>query len=71
MISLPDSLLERIDMHVRARRTTRSAFLRGLAERDLQAGDAARADSIRRLLDYARPHGGDSARAIREMRRSR
>jgi metal-responsive CopG/Arc/MetJ family transcriptional regulator len=71
MISLPDSLLERIDVHVRAHGTSRSAFLRALAERDLTAVDSARAEEIRRLAAYARPHGGDNVRFIREMRRSR
>lgn len=71
MISLPDSLLERIDAHVRSQRTTRSGFLQSLAERALRADDAARAEDIRKLLAYARPHGGDNVQFIREMRRSR
>lgn len=71
MISLPDSLLERIDAQARAGRTTRSAFLRDLAERDLSAGDMARAEEIRKLAVYAAPHGGDNVRVIRAMRRSR
>jgi metal-responsive CopG/Arc/MetJ family transcriptional regulator len=71
MISLPDTLLERIDAHVRAHRTTRSRFLREVAERDLAADDAARAADIRALLSYAGPRSGDNVRFIREMRRAR
>jgi metal-responsive CopG/Arc/MetJ family transcriptional regulator len=71
MISLPDSLLERIDAHVQAHRTTRSAFLRDLAERELRADDSARHERIRKLLENPGHHGGDSVRFIREMRDSR
>jgi metal-responsive CopG/Arc/MetJ family transcriptional regulator len=71
MISLPDSLLERIDAHVRARRTTRSRFLRELAEREVNANDAARRTRIRELLANPGHYGGDSVRLIREMRNSR
>ncbi len=71
MISLPDTLLERIDAHVRAHGTSRSRFLREVAERELRADDAARADAIRKVLATAAPHGGDNVRFIREMRRAR
>jgi metal-responsive CopG/Arc/MetJ family transcriptional regulator len=70
MISLPDSLLERIDMHVRAQRTTRSAFLRELAEQKLDADDAARRERIRELLKNPGHHGGTAEQAIRQMRDS-
>ncbi len=71
MISLPDSLLERIDMHVRAKRTTRSAYLRELAERDLDTEDAARRERIRELLKNPGHHGGGTEEFIRQMRDSR
>jgi metal-responsive CopG/Arc/MetJ family transcriptional regulator len=71
MISLPDSLLERIDAHARARRTSRSAFLRGAAERALATDDTARGARIRTLLENPGHHGGDSARLVREMRDAR
>lgn len=71
MISLPDSLLERIDAHVRAHRTSRSRFLREVAERELASADVALADDVRRILATAAPHGGDNVRFIREMRRTR
>jgi metal-responsive CopG/Arc/MetJ family transcriptional regulator len=71
MISLPDSLLERIDMHVRAKRTTRSAFLRELAEQKLDADDDVRREKIRELLKNPGHHGGGTEEAIRQMRDSR
>jgi metal-responsive CopG/Arc/MetJ family transcriptional regulator len=71
MISLPDSLLERIDARVRAQRTTRSRYLRDLAERDLAADDAARRARIRELLANPIHHEGDSVQYIRELRNSR
>jgi metal-responsive CopG/Arc/MetJ family transcriptional regulator len=71
MISLPDSLLARIDAHVQAHRTSRSRFLREVAERALATADAALADDVRKILATAAPHGGDNVRVIREMRRAR
>ena len=71
MISLPDSLLERIDAHVQAHRTNRSRFLREVAERALARADASLADDICSILATAGPHGGDNVRFIREMRRAR
>ena len=71
MISLPDSLLERIDAHVRARRTNRSAFLREAAERELAIADAERAERIRQLLANPGHHGGNTVEYIKQMRRER
>lgn len=71
MISLPDSLLERIDAQARARRMSRSAFLREAGERALAADDAGRRQRIRRLLENPGHHGGNSARHVREMRDAR
>jgi metal-responsive CopG/Arc/MetJ family transcriptional regulator len=71
MISLPDDLLERIDAFARQRGTTRSGLLRELAEREMEADLEARGKRIRALLATARPHGGDSARLVREMRDAR
>ena len=71
MISLPDSLLERIDAHVRAHRTNRSAFLQNAAERVLAAEDAERGRRVRELLANPGHHGGNSAELIRRMRDSR
>ncbi len=50
-ISLPDSLLERIDAHVRAHGTSRSAFLREVAERELDLEDAERGERVLGLLE--------------------
>jgi metal-responsive CopG/Arc/MetJ family transcriptional regulator len=69
MISLPDSLLERIDAHVQARETSRSAFLQDAAERVLAAADAERAERIRKLLADPGHHGGDTVEYIKQMRR--
>lgn len=71
MISLPDSLLERIDAHVRARRTSRSRFLREVAERELAMQDADRRERIRRLLADPGRFGGDTVEFIKQMRRER
>jgi metal-responsive CopG/Arc/MetJ family transcriptional regulator len=71
MISLPDSLLERVDAHVRAHRTNRSRFLRELAERELDLNDAARRKRIRRLLANPDHFGGDTVAYIKQMRRER
>jgi metal-responsive CopG/Arc/MetJ family transcriptional regulator len=71
MISLPDALLERIDAHVRARRTSRSAFLREAVQSKLDAVDTARRDRIRELLANPGHYGGGAAEFIRQMRDSR
>jgi metal-responsive CopG/Arc/MetJ family transcriptional regulator len=71
MISLPDSLLERIDAHVQAHRTNRSAFLREAAERELNRQDEARRERIRRLLADPGHHGGNTVEYIKQMRRER
>lgn len=70
MISIPDDLLERLDAQARANRETRSGFLRRLAERDLEAGDADRRREFEDLLGPPVPLGGDAARLIREDRES-
>lgn len=71
MVSLPDELLERIDARARTRHSTRSGFLRELAEREL-AADAERAQQeIEALLGDPVHLGGDTAKLIRQDRRSR
>lgn len=71
MISLPDGLLARIDAHVQLHRTTRSAFLREAAQRELTLQDEARRDRIRRLLADPGHHGGNTVEYIKQMRRER
>lgn len=73
MISIPDDLLARLDAQARANRETRSGFLRRLAERELDTGEAQRRRHFEDLLAKATvPEGlgGDSARLIREDRES-
>jgi len=71
MISIPDSLLERIDAHAQAHRTSRSAFLREAAQLQLTLKDEARRDRIRRLLADPGHHGGNTVEYIKQMRRER
>jgi HicB_like antitoxin of bacterial toxin-antitoxin system len=76
MISIPDSLLERVDARANAAGETRSGFLQRLAERELEAVDARKREEIERLLDEIRLLGpGDNAmvdvaQLIREDRES-
>ena len=71
MISIPDSLLERLDSLARARQETRSGFLQRLAEREVKADIERRRNEVERLLDLATaPMGGDAAKLIREDRES-
>jgi HicB_like antitoxin of bacterial toxin-antitoxin system len=71
MISIPDQLLERIDAHVQASRETRSGFLQGLAERELEVDADRRRAEFESLLGKAtQPMGGDAAKLIREDRDS-
>jgi hypothetical protein len=70
MVSLPDDLLERIDMQARARHESRSGFLRELAERELAAQAAGGRAGIEALLGEPVRLGGDAAGLIRRDRRS-
>ncbi len=72
MISIPDSLLDRLDAQARASRETRSGFLRRLAERELESADSRMRDEVVRLLDLIGPLdlGVDAAQLIREDRES-
>lgn len=70
MVSLPDDLLERIDIQARARHESRSGFLRELAERELAAQAAGGRAGIEALLGEPVRLGGDAAGLIRRDRRS-
>jgi metal-responsive CopG/Arc/MetJ family transcriptional regulator len=70
MVSIPDDLLERIDMQARAKHETRSGFLRELAERELAAEASGERAGIEALLGEPVRLGGDAARLIRRDRRS-
>jgi hypothetical protein len=70
MISMPDSLLDRLDAQARANRETRSGFLRRLAERELDSDEVVRRKKIESLLGPPVRLGGDAAKLIREDRES-
>jgi metal-responsive CopG/Arc/MetJ family transcriptional regulator len=77
MISIPDKLLERLDLRAKQTGETRSGFLRRLAERELEAAEVRRREEINRLLDQIHielpagdPEAWDVARLIREDRES-
>ncbi len=71
MLSLPDDLLERIDMQARARHESRSGFLRELAERELAVKVSQEQSGIQALLGDPVRLGGDATKLIRHDRRSR
>jgi len=71
MISLPDSLLERIDAHVQAHGTSRSRFLREAAELVLDTESAERGKRVRELLADPEYHRGDSVYLVKQARWSR
>ncbi|HEU5105210.1 MAG TPA: type II toxin-antitoxin system HicB family antitoxin [Solirubrobacterales bacterium] len=77
MISIPDKLLERLDLRAKETGETRSGFLQHLVEREVEAGEQHRREEINRLLDEVRieipadrPDLLDVARVIREDRES-
>lgn len=77
MISIPDKLLERLDLRAKQTGETRSGFLQHLVERELEAGEGRRRAEIKRLLDEVRieppaddPEAWDVVRLIREDRES-
>jgi metal-responsive CopG/Arc/MetJ family transcriptional regulator len=71
MLSLPDDLLERIDIAARARHESCSGFLRELAERELAVNANQERSGIQALLGNPVRLGGDATRLIRHDRRSR
>jgi metal-responsive CopG/Arc/MetJ family transcriptional regulator len=72
MISIPDSLLERMDAQASAAGETRSGFLQRLAERELDLVQRHDDDEVERLLDSLNIDlgGADIAQVIREDRES-
>jgi len=77
MISIPDQLLERLDRRAKEVGETRSGFLQGLVELEVEAGEERRREEINRLLDEVRievpagrPELLDVAQLIREDRES-
>jgi metal-responsive CopG/Arc/MetJ family transcriptional regulator len=72
MISVPDALLKRIDARAQEVGESRSGFLQGLAERELEVADRRQDDEVSRLLDSVNIDlgGADIAQVIREDRES-
>jgi hypothetical protein len=73
MISIPDSLLERVDLRAKAVGESRSGLLRRLAERELERAEGHDREEIDRLLNDLQPldFGGlSAAQLIREDRES-
>lgn len=77
MISIPDKLLQRLDLRAKEVGETRSGFLQHLAERELQAAEGQRREELKRLWDEVRielpadhPDAWDVVRLIREDRES-
>jgi metal-responsive CopG/Arc/MetJ family transcriptional regulator len=69
MISMPDELLVKVDRQARKAGTTRSGWLREIAEHAIENDAEARAERIREFLARARPWGeGDSAAWVRADR---
>ncbi len=50
MISIPDSLLERLDARAKAGGETRSGFLQRLTEQELADQEQRRRDEVKRLM---------------------
>lgn len=77
MISIPDKLLERLDLRAKESGETRSGFLRRLVEREVETGEQRRREEINRLWDEVRievpadkPELLDVVQLIREDRES-
>lgn len=71
MISMPDRLLQEVDRHAAEVGTSRSGFLRELAEAELSGHRRVRQHRTRDLLADPGEHGGRSAEALRELRDTR
>ncbi len=77
MISIPDTLLERLDALAKESGETRSGLLQRLAERDLREQEKSRGAQARRLMEEieatftADEPRFDVVRLIREDRESR
>jgi hypothetical protein len=77
MISIPDKLLERLDLRAKEVGESRSGLLQHLVEREVATGEQRRREEINRLWDEVRievpadrPELLDVARLIREDRES-
>jgi CopG antitoxin of type II toxin-antitoxin system len=77
MISIPDKLLERLDLRAKQLGESRSGLLQNLVERELETGEKRRREEIKRLWDDVQielpaddPDAWDVVRLIREDRES-
>jgi len=77
MISIPDKLLERLDLRAKDAGESRSGFLQHLVEREVEVSERRRREEINRLWDEVRievpadkPELLDVAQLIREDRES-
>ena len=73
MISIPDDLLERLDLRAKETGETRSGLLQRLAEQELELTERHDREEIERLLDEIQPldlGGVSAAQLIREDRES-
>lgn len=77
MISIPDKLLERLDLRAKEVGESRSGFLQHLVEREVEIGEQRRREELNRLWDEVRievpadrPDLLDVAQLIREDRES-
>jgi hypothetical protein len=77
MISIPDKLLERLDLRAKEVGESRSGFLQHLVEREVEASERRRREEINRLWDEVRieipadkPELLDVVQLIREDRES-
>jgi CopG-like RHH_1 or ribbon-helix-helix domain, RHH_5 len=77
MISIPDKLLERLDLRAKEVGESRSGFLQHLVEREVEVGEQRRREELNRLWDEVRievpadrPELLDVVQLIREDRES-
>jgi len=71
MVSLPDDLLRAVDIEAGRRGTTRSGYLRGLAEETLRRKSALRAERMAEIASVGGPvtgHGGAVAELVKANR---
>lgn len=74
MVSLPDELLRAVDIEAERRGTTRSGFLRELAEDSLRRRSVHRAERMIQIDAAAgsvRGHGGQVAELVKALRPNR
>jgi predicted DNA-binding protein len=76
MISIPDKLLERLDLHAKEAGETRSGLLQRLVEREVEGAEQRQRDEVKRLMNQIEGTFADDeptydvVRMIREDRES-